>query len=496
MSTVLEILNYCMSHDDEVEWFEYKENFDDPDQIGQYIAALSNAAVMAGEPFGFLIWGVNNDTHALTGTTYNYNRDYKHEPVQHYIARKLSPSLFFQYDEDIIEGKRIVVLRIPAARTVPTDYDGVRYIRIGSSKENIKKHPEREAALFRILNYGQPTLLNTPSRYENMTFDQLFLYFETKGIKLRKNTFKTNLELLTPDGKYNMLAQLLSDHPHIPIRFSVFAGKDKTSTMYSVKEFGDVCLLVAYDNVLDYGNVLNIPQADERNRKAERKEVMLFDSNAFQEAVLNAFQHNLWISGTAPMFTAFQDRIEITSIGTMPPKQTKKGFYAGISIPVNDKLTEIFVQLHLSEKSGRGVPRIVGAYGEQAFDFSDNSITVKIPFNRLNMGDDTTQDNENIPQDEGFTPQDNSFTPQDGENTPQDAGNTQQNRADVLRKTTEKILEYCESPKSRQDIQEYLGFKDRKSLMVHLNRLISEGRIAMTVPEKPSSKNQKYITIK
>lgn len=71
----------------------------------------------------------------------------------------------------------------------------------------------------------------------------------------------------------------------------------------------------------------------------------------------------------------------------MPPKQTKEGFYAGVSIPVNDKLTEILVQLHISEKSGRGVPRIVGAYGEQAFNFRDNSITVTIPFNRLDLSE-------------------------------------------------------------------------------------------------------------
>ena len=53
-----------------------------------------------------------------------------------------------------------------------------------------------------------------------------------------------------------MLAQLLSDSPRIPIRFAVFAGTDKTSTMYSVREFGDMCLLLALDKVIDYGGTL------------------------------------------------------------------------------------------------------------------------------------------------------------------------------------------------------------------------------------------------
>ena len=235
------------------------------------------------------------------------------------------------------------------------------------------------------MNYGRPSLLNTEARFDDLSFDQLFLYYDLRGIKLNKKTFKKNLELLTVNGKYNMLAQLLSDNPRIPIRFAVFAGTDKTSTMYSVREFGGMCLLLALNKVIDYGDTLNIPQADERDRKVERKEVMLFNPQVFREAVINAFQHNLWISGSSPMFTAYRDRIEITSIGTLPPHQTKEGFYAGISIPVNEKLTEIFVQLHISEKSGRGVPRIVGEYGEQAFDFANNSITVTIPYNRLNF---------------------------------------------------------------------------------------------------------------
>lgn len=37
----------------------------------------------------------------------------------------------------------------------------------------------------------------------------------------------------------------MSDSPRIPIRFAVFAETDKTSTMYSVREFGDMCLLLS-----------------------------------------------------------------------------------------------------------------------------------------------------------------------------------------------------------------------------------------------------------
>ena len=61
----------------------------------------------------------------------------------------------------------------------------------------------------------------------------------------------------------------------MPVRVSLFAGTDKTSTLYSVREFGNTCLLVVLDRMLDYGEVLNVPQADERNRVVERREVPL-----------------------------------------------------------------------------------------------------------------------------------------------------------------------------------------------------------------------------
>ena len=103
----------------------------------------------------------------------------------------------------------------------------------------------------------------------------------------------------------------------------------------AVRNFGHMCMLISLDKVLDYGDTLNVPQADERNRKVERKEVMLFSKTAFSEAVINAFAHNDWTHENSPMFTAYQDRIEIISMGTLPAGQTKDGFYRGISKPVN-----------------------------------------------------------------------------------------------------------------------------------------------------------------
>lgn len=142
-------------------------------------------------------------------------------------------------------------------------------------------------------------------------------------------------------------------------------------------------LLYSLDELLRYGDVLNLIQTDESERVVERKEIPLFDNKAFREAIINAVLHNKWTSGNEPMISVFSNRIEILSRGTLAPAQTMEGFYMGESVPVNEKLSEIFLQLHISEKSGRGVPKITEMYGRDAFLFRENSIVVTIPFERI-----------------------------------------------------------------------------------------------------------------
>lgn len=384
----------------------------------------------------------------------------------------------FSFHEITMEGKRIVVMIVPAASKIPTGFDGNRYLRIGSSKVNLNKYPERESHLFYILRVGLPTMCNTESEYQDLTFDKLFVYYASKGVALNKKNFKKNLGLLTETGKYNLLAQLISDDSHIPIHFAIFNGTDKASTMYSVREFGNTCLLFSLDKVLEYGEVLNVPQADERGRRVTRKEVSLFNENAYREAIINAFVHNQRTTGNAPMITVFSNRIEILSRGTIPPGQTIEGFFAGEPVPVNQKLSDMFLQLHISERTGRGVPKIIEVYGKETYEFRENSIVVSIPFTRVQK-EKTTYDGIEMTYDNAEMTHDKikkTYDKQQGEEN--------------------KILEFCTTPRTILEIMEELGLKERKSARRHIKPLVEQGRLAMTLPDKPKSKNQKYIAIK
>ncbi len=381
-----------ISSESEQEWYEFKENWFRPDELGEYVSAISNAAAFHYQEEGYFIWGINDATHEIVGTTFSQYCNHNSEPYQNYLARNLSPSINFRFEDIEIGGKKVVVLIIPAASELPTSYKEKRYIRIGSSKTSLRNYPKREIHLFRILDGRVNTIETMTSEYQNLTFNKLFGYYGSRGIVLRSETFEKNLKLKTKDGNYNVLAQLLSDNSHIPMRVSIFEGTTKASRLLSVREFGNNCLLYTLDSLLLYGDTLNLVQTDETERNVERKEVSLFDGEAYREAVVNAVLHNYWVGLNEPMISVFSDRIEILSRGSLAPAQTVDGFFRGESVPVNEKLSEIFLQLHISEKSGRGVPVITKACGKDAVTFTETSIIVTIPFSRVSTADSTHAD--------------------------------------------------------------------------------------------------------
>lgn len=61
---------------------------------------------MRGLDYGYLIWGVNNKSHKLVGTDFDFHRDVNNEPLEHYLARMLNPDIAFEFKEISINKKR------------------------------------------------------------------------------------------------------------------------------------------------------------------------------------------------------------------------------------------------------------------------------------------------------------------------------------------------------------------------------------------------------
>ena len=57
------------------------------------------------------------------------------------------------------------------------------------------------------------------------------------------------------------------------------------------------------------------------------------------------------------------------------------------------------------------------------------------------------------------------------------------------------IIAYCKEPKTSKEIIEYFGFANRLYFKRHyLDEMLERGQLKMTIPEKPTSKNQKYYS--
>lgn len=81
------------------------------------------------------------------------------------------------------------------AKAVPTSYARERYIWIGLSKGNLRKYLEKEAFLFEVPRHGFPTIGNTASDYQELTFEKLLIYYGVKDLKLNQDTLKKPIVL-------------------------------------------------------------------------------------------------------------------------------------------------------------------------------------------------------------------------------------------------------------------------------------------------------------
>lgn len=160
MDKYIDLLETLLSYKDEYEWLDFKENWFSKDEIGEDISAIANGAALCGKEFGYIVWGVNDATKEVVGTTVNFNKDIDNEPYKHYLARNLTPKISFETVEFKYNEARIVMLIIPQSKSIVTKFKNEAFIRIGSSKEKLSKYPKWEIKLNNTLVNGYPTIVN------------------------------------------------------------------------------------------------------------------------------------------------------------------------------------------------------------------------------------------------------------------------------------------------------------------------------------------------
>ncbi len=208
----------------------------------------------------------------------------------------------------------------------------------------------------------------------------------------------------------------------------------------------------------------------------QRTEQYMFHKEAFREILLNAIVHKDYSSCNPIQVSVYADKIYVWNDGEMPASlaSTEKLFQKHSSKPYNPKLANVFFKSGMIEAWGRGFDKIREACRKYnaplpEYEINEEGIMVYCKacdkylklLHQKNQAVQIEQDNE-----------------QDGEQ-------------DLIA----DIIKFCDIPKSSNEIIAHFNMPNRSYFKRHfLDKMLKAGMLKMTIPEKPSSKKQKYFS--
>jgi predicted HTH transcriptional regulator len=117
--------------------------------IAERISALANSAALHGRDFGYIVWGVEDGTKKVVGTTFRPRQCKKgNEELENWLMRSQHPQVNFQMHEWSHQGVPMVLFQIPRASQAPVRFGSEEYIRIGSLTKKLKEYTAKERELW------------------------------------------------------------------------------------------------------------------------------------------------------------------------------------------------------------------------------------------------------------------------------------------------------------------------------------------------------------
>lgn len=333
---------------------------------------ISLTSMLNKNNYGVLYFGVKDNGDVIGQQIGDRTLRDISQAIAYYVKPQIIPTITLE----LMEEKNVIKV-IAQGSEKPYSAYGKYYMR--SADEDRELSPDQ----LRILMFKKSeidAISHIESFDQDLEFAQLKTIYATKGLTVNKQ-FEKNAGLITDNKKYNLMAMLLADKNDISIKVVTFRTDDK-SELIKRNEYGNKCLLIAMEQVLNYMESINDTSVDMSTH--QRKEKSLFDMSCFREAWINACLHTKWEKLNPPAVYIFSDRIEIISTGGLPEDLSEEEFFMGISHPINIKLQKIFGQLGYVEQTGHGIPLIIRSYGKQAFTITKNYINVTIPLSTRN----------------------------------------------------------------------------------------------------------------
>jgi len=370
----IEDLKEIIAYTSENEWIEFKVNDRNPQEIGEYISALSNSACLHNKDFGYLIFGVENSSKAIVGTNFKPKQTkVGNEELENWIATQLKPRIDFSIIELDVNSKIVVIFKIDATIDTPIKFKGEEFIRVGSYKKKLSEFPEKAR---KIWNKAKTRRFEKEIALGNLDADTVLRLLDYSSLfDLLKQSLPTNkdsiLEKLEQEklishklGLYNILnlgailfAKDINKFESISrkaIRVVVYKGSDKIIT--EREQLGKKGYANGFEGLVDY--ISNILPSNEEIVKAIREETKLYPIIAVRELIANALIHQDFnTSGSSPMIEIFSDRIEITNAGA--PLINILRFIDHNPESRNELLAQFMRRVGVCEERGSGIDKVI-----------------------------------------------------------------------------------------------------------------------------------------
>jgi len=360
----------------ETEWVEFKHNNADAPMVGEYISALANSAALIGKQSAYIVWGVEDDTHKVIGTSFKPAlAKHKQQELESWLLQKTAPKIDFRfYEFTVADHLPVVILEIQAATHTPVQFDGIEYIRVGSYKKKLNEFKEKERALWRVFD---KTPFEFQAAAENVKVEDVLklidypAYFDLTNQVLPEGregilaaleaerfiTKNTNTLWNINNLGAILFAKKLQDFRHLTrkaVRLILYRGNSRIETIRELE--GGKGYAAGFEGLIDY--IKTLVPSNEEIGKAFRQEVPMYPELAIRELVANALIHqDFSLTGTGPMIELFDTRVEITNPGI--PLVDPQRFLDFPPQSRNEAVASFMRRINICEERGTGIDKVV-----------------------------------------------------------------------------------------------------------------------------------------
>lgn len=371
----------------ENEWVEFKSgNAVTNERLGQYISAISNAACIHNRPFGYLLFGIDDKTHAVEGTKFRFqNRKEGNSELELWIRRLLTPSIKFEFFPCNYKDHYLEVFKIPAAVGEPTHFKNTPYIRFGSSLTELRKYPQYIKAIYNSQDDWSAKIV------ENATIKDL----DTGALSLAREKFKEKMAgkpffddidhwsdetfldkaKITINGRITNTAIILLGKPESAhyILPSVAQITWKLDTEEKAYEHFEIPFLTSVNDVLK--QIRNVKYKFFPSNQLIAVEVQKYDPEVILEALNNTIAHQNYSYFSRIIVTEQTGKLIFSNAGNFF-EGSAEDYTTGNKTPQryrNRWLADAMVTLKMIDSMGYGIHKMYKSQMQRFFPLPDYS---------------------------------------------------------------------------------------------------------------------------